>query len=606
MSWFDILYSVKKSYADYDDFTNVANIATTLDGKSDESRVGDLKSFLAQYHILRPSIVNIMQDAIYYNTELDEAVRQTHEAIQKITLDNDKSAAYGEILARIIESNGRFINSERRDISMEVKELDDDSVFRFIDSFNKLKTTQDKNLMSIIDFIVNNGLQKVSLMNINGSKPNVDNNVEMLPYVLEFVQDVKSFNNTFKTAVYNVLIGDIRNDDEFLDEFNAVNKNLYKFDTVKVEEKLEIINRAFPNQDVIIGNLKKVLDSTEFMNSQQNNADIKALIDLFGKKKITKYSIKMAIEHLIAFQKGDKSIKPNIVTPSVEEDVIGHLDKVIQMVLDGCVTIVNGICDDLEKYNALLNSDILVGKVEVKLNDCISRWNDFYKSTLYTQHAKDVITSMTHIADVTLKSFKQPNTFKVITNDTVKNIVDLIKNIDVNSEAHKFGNISNYVNQNLPRESVRQRLAIEMRVLQFLKELFLHPYAPFSEFPTFSASVDDTYYYSVCCNLIYFEDSSINESLIYESYLYVGGYLITEGKSLVDYFNKLQDKIGELIQKKELVNWGDYVKKAIFKGEINNKSDGENSQTISDEELEKCAADVVASTVGAAAVAKKS
>ena len=340
MSWFDILYSVKKSYADYDDFTNVANIATTLDGKSDESRVGDLKSFLAQYHKLRPSIVNIMQDAIYYNTELDKAVRQTHDAIQKITLDNDKSAAYGEILARIIESNGRFINSERRDISMEVKELDDDSVFRFIDSFNKLKTTQNKNLMSIIDFIVNNGLQKVSLMNINGSKPNVDNNVEMLPYVLEFVQDVKSFNNTFKTAVYNVLIGDIRNDDEFLDEFNAVN-------------------------------LKKVLDSTEFMNSQQNNADIKALIDLFGKKKITKYSIKMAIEHLIAFQKGDKSIKPNIVTPSVEEDVIGHLDKVIQMVLDGCVTIVNGICDDLEKYNALLNSDILVGKVEVKLNDCI-------------------------------------------------------------------------------------------------------------------------------------------------------------------------------------------------------------------------------------------
>lgn len=606
MSWFDILYSVKKSYADYDDFTNVANIATTLDGKSDESRVGDLKSFLAQYHILRPSIVNIMQDAIYYNTELAEAVRQTHEAIQKITLDNDKSAAYGEILARIIESNGRFINSERRDISMEVKELDDDSVFRFIDSFNKLKTTQDKNLMSIIDFIVNNGLQKVSLMNINGSKPNVDNNVEMLPYVLQFVQDVKSFNNTFKTAVYNVLIGDIRNDDEFLDEFNAVNKNLYKFDAVKVEEKLEIINRAFPNQDVIIGNLKKVLDSTEFMNSQQNNADIKALIDLFGKKKITKYSIKTAIEHLIAFQNGDKSIKPNIVTPSVEADVIGHLDKVIQMVLDGCVTIVNGICDDLEKYNALLNSDILVGKVEVKLNDCISRWNDFFKSTLYTQHAKDVITSMTHIADVTLKSFKQPNTFKVITNDTVKNIVDLIKNIDVNSEAHKFGNISNYVNQNLPRESVRQRLAIEMRVLQFLKELFLHPYAPFSEFPTFSASVDDTYYYSVCCNLIYFKDSSIKESLIYESYLYVGGYLITEGKSLVDYFNKLQDKIGELIQKKELVNWGDYVKKAIFKGEINNKSDGENSQTISDEELEKCAADVVASTVGAAAVAKKS
>ena len=61
-----------------------------------------------------------------------------------------------------------------------------------------------------------------------------------------------------------------------------------------------------------------------------------------------------------------------------------------------------------------------------------------------------------------------------------------------------------------------------------------------------------------------------------------------------------------MIQKKELVNWGDYVKKAIFKGEINNKSDGENSQTISDEELEKCAADVVASTVGAAAVAKKS
>ena len=606
MSWFDILYSVKKSYADYDDFTNVANIATTLDGKSDESRVGDLKSFLAQYHILRPSIVNIMQDAIYYNTELDEAVRQTHEAIQKITLDNDKSAAYGEILARIIESNGRFINSERRNISMEVEELDDDSVFRFIDSFNKLKTTQNKNLMSIIDFIVNNGLQKVSLMNINGSKPNVDNNVEMLPHVLEFVQDVKSFNNTFKTAVYNVLIGDIRNDDEFLDEFNAVNKNLYKFDAVKVEEKLEIINRAFPNQDVIIGNLKKVLDSTEFMNSQQNNADIKALIDLFGKKKITKYSIKTAIEHLIAFQKGDKNIKPNIVTPSVEADVIGHLDKVIQMVLDGCVTIVNGICDDLEKYNALLNSDILVGKVEVKLNDCISRWNDFFKSTLYTQHAKDVITSMTHIADVTLKSFKQSNTFKVITNDTVKNIVDLIKNIDVNSEAHKFGNISNYVNQNLPRESVRQRLAIEMRVVLFLKELFLQPYAPFSEFPAFSATVDDTYYYSVCCNLIYFKDSSIKESLIYESYLYVGDYLITEGKSLVDYFNKLQDKIGDMIQKKELVNWGDYVKKAIFKGEINNKSDGENSQTISDEELEKCAADVVASTVGAAAVAKKS
>ena len=267
MSWFDILYSVKKSYADYDDFTNVANIATTLDGKSDESRVGDLKSFLAQYHILRPSIVNIMQDAIYYNTELDEAVRQTHEAIQKITLDNDKAAVYGEILARIIESNGRFINSERRNISMEVEELDDDSVFRFIDSFNKLKTTQDKNLMSIIDFIVNNGLQKVSLMNINGSKPNVDNNVEMLPHVLEFVQDVKSFNNTFKTAVYNVLIGDIRNDDEFLDEFNAVNKNLYKFDALKVEEKLEIINRAFPNQDVIIGNLKRDFDSTEFMNS---------------------------------------------------------------------------------------------------------------------------------------------------------------------------------------------------------------------------------------------------------------------------------------------------------------------------------------------------
>ena len=48
------------------------------------------------------------------------------------------------------------------------------------------------------------------------------------------------------------------------------------------------------------------------------------------------------------------------------------------------------------------------------------------------------------------------------------------------------------------------------------------------------------------------------------------------------------------------------MKKAIFKGEINNKSDGENSQTISDEELEKCAADVIASTVGAAAVAKKS
>ena len=606
MSWFDILYSVKKSYADYDDFTNVANIATTLDGKSDESRVGDLKSFLAQYHKLRPSIVNIMQDAIYYNTELDDAVRQTHEAIQKITLDNDKSAMYGEILARIIDSNGRFINSERRNISMEVEGLDDDAVFRFIDSFNKLKTTQDKNLMSIIDFIVNNGLQKVSLMNINGSKPNVDNNVEMLPHVLEFVQDVKSFNNTFKTAVYNVLIGDIRNDDEFLHKFNAVNKNLYKFDTVKVEEKLEIINRAFPNQDVIIGNLKRDFDSTEFMNSQQNNDDIKALIDLFGKKKITKYSIKMAIEHLIAFQKGDKSIKTNIVTPSVEEEVIGHLDKVIQMVLDDCVTIVNGICDELEKYNALLNSDILVGKVEVKLNDCISRWNDFFKSTLYTQHAKDVITSMTHIADVTLKSFKQSDTFKVITNDTVKNIVDLIKNIDVSSEAHKFGNISNYVNQNIPRESVRQRLAIEMRVVLFLKELFLHPYMPFNEFPAFSASVDDTYYYSVCCNLIYFKDSSIKESLIYESYLYVGDYLITEGKSLVDYFNKLQDKIGELIQKKELVNWGDYVKKAIFKGEINNKSDGENSQTISDEELEKCAADVVASTVGAAAVAKKS
>ena len=261
---------------------------------------------------------------------------------------------------------------------------------------------------------------------------------------------------------------------------------------------------------------------------------------------------------------------------------------------------VAAVCREAAEVN------LLVGKVEVKLNDCISRWNDFFKSTLYTQHAKDVITSMTHIADVTLKSFKQPNTFKVITNDTVKNIVDLIKNIDVNSEAHKFGNISNYVNQNLPRESVRQRLAIEIRVLQFLKELFLHPYAPFSEFPAFSATVDDTYYYSVCCNLIYFKDSSIKESLIYESYLYVGDYLITEGKSLVDYFNKLQDKIGDMIQKKELVNWGDYVKKAIFKGEINNKSDGENSQTISDEELEKCAADVVASTVGAAAVAKKS
>ena len=118
MSWFDILYSVKKSYADYDDFTNVANIATTLDGKSDDSRVDDLKSFLAQYRMLRPSVVNVMQDAIYYNTELEEAVRQTHEAIQKITLDNDKSAVYGEILARIIESNGRFINSERRKISM--------------------------------------------------------------------------------------------------------------------------------------------------------------------------------------------------------------------------------------------------------------------------------------------------------------------------------------------------------------------------------------------------------------------------------------------------------------------------------------------------------
>lgn len=551
-TWFQILYSVKKQFADINDLNATIEQADKLtatkgNDDADDPRITMLKEYLLDNHQLNDDSISEMLDAMKeeHLRLIAGALKKVYDEVDKVALSNDMKEQYRDVITQIKYSRGTYLNREHRVHQDDIDKISDDELQNIMNAYNTLKNDE-KSLQNVIKFIYTGDFQNISYKQITGNDnvPDIPNDILIAPYIIDSLTNVEQFNEDDKLKFYETIISDkFDSDEDMIHKIDAVNADGY----VDLSESKQLLSKI-TSQYQSVSNISYTFVENMIKSTQALRKFAPDLTKLFG-NKFTAPSLEVAIEHFISWA-NDEPVQNCIINNDNYEDAQDYMDDFINVIFEEYNKRLKKITDLIDEHDKLANDEIAISEKRLTLKECIKLWKDFRASGVYKYYGsliqdavQEKVTQLLANNSFTLR-YKGKDV-NVIKSDV--NVLDVIQHTDLDSIVNNYDeDVAPFVTTSFQKADLHigVKLQVENEVLKFLRSFFSIGYKNYKEFDKDVMLHSKAYCFDATCNLIYARDKFIKESVIYEELFYQGDLLVEEENN-IDYFNRLADRIKE-------------------------------------------------------------
>ncbi len=581
VSFFDLVYSVKKSFDSLSQLENVnkqcSEIQNLVKDKSDNLSFSDdeIQKIGLEFDKIGILNIDLMHNMRLYldpnfklREEITNTVKEFYDYINGVNFDDEnKVETYKDFLSMLINSNGAVVRGIIPEPKEDDKKISNTEFEDFKASFNELKKLEpeNQNLYHLLHFCYENDFNKLNYNLINSRDKSIaPKDIKIVQPIIREMFTSKAILKARTDELYEIILNrEYKNDSEFVSEIESANKKtkIITDNTVDFSSlKQSIENIKSIKQNIFMSRMDKIVDSKELFGNWVSDET---------KKILGEASISSAYEELKNADKS-KKIKDNNEIEIVEKGI----NDAINHAIERCSNEVFAFESEKIEYQNLIDGNGLGFKIEVikdkndanaldsitvvNLIEIIDKWKAFMESNLYSQFGDKLAAEINNRLESSKFELKDAQK-KYLKDDAQKNVLKIVRRINLSSSnkinlTQVFNSIKEFIKEEyITNNTDLNKFYIINAVLSYLRYFFQIPFN--GNTSRDKAVLTNKSYYDAACTIIYF---SLKNNDLSESYhnsiteiMFYKNRILFEKSNWLEYFNKLYDKFKFYMSKRK-------------------------------------------------------
>ena len=432
-NWFDIIYLtfIKNGEdVDNDKYNEICTEDDELNAFDDAKKKADhFYEFINKQQLSTATTALFTQDwamNVKYSEDNNDYINNAWDVLRNLSFDDEHTAQYNEMLARIIKTKGRYADKTYHLTDKDNQENEDADVIpsaeSIIEQFNVLKT-QKPSMRNILHIYYNTDyiskLSDIKLSSVRLMPPYAY--IETVVRVLTTIADINRIITDESSKIFEAIASDYDNDEELLKAIAAV-KDIKLgedtlttvFDAKKIYDLLNYITTNFKANDHLLKDkLNELLESKDLGEIGRS--------DIYREAYETRGSlIDAATTADIDYTKQADKIK---------QDAFVIVSKILEELKEYIDDIYNNVSIF---YSNLVTNHVHPNNADYTMGDCLSKWKGFLNSELYKSpnYGKNLIDDVK--GNITPAIYdKLDDQYKELLNrDVALNAVEIIRDVD--------------------------------------------------------------------------------------------------------------------------------------------------------------------------------